>query len=82
MTTSRVSLGGDGGGWGLGLGVDTADQPDGRHAGAYGWDGGLGSTWWNDPATRTTAVLLTNQTWTSPTPPEHFFAFWRAAFGS
>ena len=82
MTTSRVSLGDDGGGWGLGLGVDSTDQPDGRHAGSYGWDGGLGSSWWNDPATRTTAVLLTNQTWTSPTPPEHFFAFWRAAFGS
>jgi CubicO group peptidase (beta-lactamase class C family) len=81
MTTARVPLGEDGGGWGLGLGVDMADQPDGRHPGAYGWDGGLGTSWWNDPATRTTAVLLTNQMWTSPSPPEHFVAFWRTAFG-
>jgi len=81
MTTASVPLGEGGGGWGLGVGVDMVDQPDGRHAGAYGWDGGLGTSWWNDPATRTTAVLLTNQMWTSPTPPEHFWAFWRTAFG-
>jgi CubicO group peptidase (beta-lactamase class C family) len=81
MTTARVPLGEDGGGWGLGLGVDTTHQPDGRHPGAYGWDGGLGTSWWNDPATRTTAVLLTNQMWPSPAPPEHFWAFWRTAFG-
>jgi len=80
MTTARVPLGGGGGGWGLGLGVDMTDQPDGRHAGAYGWDGGLGTSWWNDPVTRTTAVLVTNLTWTSPAPPEHFWSFWRAAF--
>ena len=79
MTTARVPLGEDGGGWGLGLGVDMTDQPDGRHAGAYGWDGGLGTSWWNDPVTRTTAVLLTNLTWTSPAPPDHFWSFWRAA---
>jgi len=82
MTTARVPLGEDGGGWGLGLGVDMTDQPDGRHAGAYGWDGGLGTSWWNDPVTRTTAVLFTNLTWTSPAPPDHFWSFWRAAFGS
>jgi len=82
MTMARVPLGEDGGGWGLGLGVDMTDQPDGRHAGAYGWDGGLGTSWWNDPVTRTTAVLFTNLTWTSPAPPDHFWSFWRAAFGS
>jgi CubicO group peptidase (beta-lactamase class C family) len=80
MTTSRttvnpaVQLG-----WGLGLGVLAGDA-DGRHAGSYGWDGGLGTSWWNDPVTRTTAVLLTNQTWTSREPPALFRAFWRAAF--
>jgi CubicO group peptidase (beta-lactamase class C family) len=82
MTTARVPLGEDGGGWGLGLGVDLTDQPDGRHPGAYGWDGGLGTSWWNDPASRTTAILLTNQMWTSPAPPEHFWAFWRTAFAA
>ena len=31
---------------------------------------------------RTTAVLLTNQMWPSPSPPDVILAFWRAAFGS
>ena len=80
MTTSRVMVNPAAQlGWGFGLGV-LVDDADGRHAGSYGWDGGLGTSWWNDPVTRTTAVLLTNQTWTSPEPPEHFRAFWRAAF--
>ncbi|HEU4999387.1 MAG TPA: serine hydrolase domain-containing protein [Lapillicoccus sp.] len=81
MTTSRTTVNPAARlGWGLGLGV-LEGEADGRHAGSYGWDGGLGTSWWNDPVTRTTAVLLTNQTWTSPEPPEHFRAFWRAAFG-
>jgi CubicO group peptidase (beta-lactamase class C family) len=83
LTTSRVTINEDEQtGWGLGLGVVVEDSLDGRHAGTYGWDGGLGTSWWNDPTTRTTAVLLTNQTWTSPTPPELFRAFWRSAFSS
>jgi CubicO group peptidase (beta-lactamase class C family) len=68
-------------GWGLGIGVKTADQPDGRHAGTYGWDGGLGSTWWTDPVTDTVAILLTTDAWTSPQPTPVFTDFWTAAFG-
>ncbi|SNS52193.1 CubicO group peptidase, beta-lactamase class C family [Geodermatophilus saharensis] len=71
----------EGGGWGLGLGVRREDEPGGRHAGSFGWDGGLGSTWWTDPVTGTTAVLLTNQVWDSPAPPPVFEAFRAVAFG-
>ncbi len=71
----------EGGGWGLGLGVRREDEPGGRHAGSYGWDGGLGSTRWTDPVTGTTAVLLTNQMWSSPVPPTVFDAFRAVAFG-
>ncbi|MGY1734129.1 serine hydrolase domain-containing protein [Geodermatophilus sp. SYSU D01045] len=71
----------EGGGWGLGLGVRRTDEPGGRHAGSFGWDGGLGSTWWTDPVTGTTAVLLTNQMWSSPAPPAVFDAFRAVAFG-
>jgi len=67
-------------GWGLGIGVMVADLPDGRHAGSYGWDGGLGSTWWTDPVTDTIAILLTTDAWTSPQPSPVFTDFWRAAF--
>ena len=68
-------------GWGLGIGVLLADLPDGRHAGSYGWDGGLGSTWWTDPVTDTVAILLTTDAWTSPQPTPVFTDFWTAAFG-
>ena len=62
MTTDRVGpIDDEGGGWGLGLGVRCVDEPGGRHAGSYGWDGGLGSSWWTDPVSGVTAILLTNQ---------------------
>ena len=69
-------------GWGLGLGVFLSDAPDGRHAGTYGWDGGLGQTWWTDPVTDTIAILLTTDAWTSPQPTPVFGDFWREAFGA
>jgi CubicO group peptidase (beta-lactamase class C family) len=48
-------------------------------AGAYGWDGGLGSRWFNDPRRNLVAVLLTNQAWTSPAPPPVGRSFAEAA---
>ena len=67
-------------GWGLGLGVRLADKPDGRHVGSYGWDGGLGSTWWTDPVSGTVAILLTTDLWPSSQPPALYREFWAAAF--
>ncbi|MEX5718040.1 serine hydrolase domain-containing protein [Geodermatophilus maliterrae] len=81
LTDHAGPVDGEGGGWGLGTGVRRADEPGGRHAGSFGWDGGLGSSWWTDPVTGTTAVLLTNQMWASPAPPAVFDAFRAAAFG-
>lgn len=69
-------------GWGLGIGVAVADRADGRHAGTYGWDGGMGSTWWTDPVTDTVAILLTTNSWASPQPTPIFTDFWRAAFSA
>ena len=37
--------------------------------GAYGWDGGLGTCWMNDPAEDLVTVLMTQAAWTSPAPP-------------
>ncbi|WP_456843800.1 serine hydrolase domain-containing protein [Cellulomonas sp. P5_C6] len=69
-------------GWGLGLGVLLSHAPDGRHAGTYGWDGGLGSTWWTDPVTDTIAVLLTTDAWASGQPTPIFTDFWQAVFAA
>ena len=82
MLTAHVGdLDGEGGGWGLGTGVRISDETGGRHAGSYGWDGGMGSAWWTDPVSGVIAILLTNQMWTSPVPPPAFTDFWTAAFG-
>jgi CubicO group peptidase (beta-lactamase class C family) len=59
-------------GWGLG----TAVGPDGR----FGWDGGLGTVWFVDPARDLTAVLLTQVVWPGPWGPPVAHAF-RAAVG-
>lgn len=64
------------GGWGHGVGVQLTDDGP-MSVGAYGWDGGLGSVWRTDPTRDLVAILLTNQSWTSPVPPvvcEAFFA--------
>lgn len=83
MTTEQVGpVDDEGGGWGLGLGVRRTDEPGGRHAGSYGWDGGLGSSWWSDPVSGVSAVLLTNQMWASPQSPPVFEAFRAAAFSA
>lgn len=47
-------------GWGLGN-VDVLVTPDGTgaHLGEYGWDGTAGTIFWNDPAAKTSIVLMT-----------------------
>lgn len=65
-------------GWGFGVGVALGDSDPARPKGSYGWDGGLGSTWGNDPAGPAFAILLTNQAAMSPEPPRHVQDFWTA----
>jgi CubicO group peptidase (beta-lactamase class C family) len=69
-------------GWGLGVGVQVRRTGPSRSVGTYGWDGGLGSSWANDPAEDLIGILLTNQMWTSPTPPPVFGDFWTCAYAA
>lgn len=64
-------------GWGFGMAVVTARDDLMMPAGSFGWDGGLGSTWYADPSTGTTGILLSSRSWTGPTPPPMFREFWR-----
>jgi CubicO group peptidase (beta-lactamase class C family) len=66
-------------GWGYGVTVHLEDNGPGSRPGQYGWDGGMGTVFRNDPAHRATYVLLTNQMWTSPVPPPVADAFLAAA---
>jgi hypothetical protein len=36
---------------------------------AYGWDGGLGTPWSNDPKEDLITLLFTQRAWASPTRP-------------
>jgi CubicO group peptidase (beta-lactamase class C family) len=91
MTTNRLTpaqikngemILGPGRGWGLGLGVQVAASPSGVQPGAYGWDGGFGTSWFNDPARNLTAVLLTQRVFDSPDPPPVHKDFARDVYGA
>ena len=67
-------------GWGFGVAVVTERTDVAKSAGTYGWDGGMGTSWYNDPAEDLTMILMTQQAWASPIPPSLFQDFWTAAY--
>jgi len=69
-------------GWGFGVGVVTRRDHPAAPVGQYGWDGGLGTIWRNDPHEQLTAILLTNVAWSSPRPPEIASDFLTAAYAA
>jgi CubicO group peptidase (beta-lactamase class C family) len=86
LSPAQVAAGGPdpGGhqGWGLGLSVHLRRQGTSLSPGSYGWDGGLGTVWANDPAEDLVGVLLTNQMWTSPALPPVARDFWTATYAA
>jgi CubicO group peptidase (beta-lactamase class C family) len=73
-------------GWGLMMsvpaaGVDPSTVPAGMPRG-YGWAGGSGTAWRNDPATGLTGILFTQRMMTSPESPEVARDFWTAAYAA
>ena len=81
LTPEQVALIG-GQGWGFGVGVLLERLGPTPSVGSYGWEGGLGSSWSNDPVEDLTGVLLTNRMWLSPTPPAIRDDFWTCAYGA
>jgi CubicO group peptidase (beta-lactamase class C family) len=73
---------GENAGWGFGVSVLT--KPDGlaTRAGRYGWNGGLGSSWWNDPNEGLIAIILTERRYESADPPAVIKDFWKSAYES
>ncbi len=67
-------------GWGFGVSVVTRRTDVAKSVGSYGWDGGLGTSWFNDPAEDLTAILLTQQAFSSHRPGAIFRDFWTAAY--
>jgi CubicO group peptidase (beta-lactamase class C family) len=58
--------------WGLGQAV--------FDSGAFGWDGGLGTSWLVDPNFSLAVIVLTQRLFESPEPPEVHRDLQRAAY--
>jgi CubicO group peptidase (beta-lactamase class C family) len=69
-------------GWGFGVGVVTRRDDPAAPVGQYGWDGGLGTIWRNDPSEQLVTILLTNAAWSSPRPPAIAADFLTAAYAA
>lgn len=69
-------------GWGFGVGVRLVRTGPAQAVGTYGWDGGLGSSWANDPVEDVIGILLTTRAWSSPQPPAVALDFWTATYAA
>jgi CubicO group peptidase (beta-lactamase class C family) len=68
--------------WGLGMAVDIQRDEIYRTPGRFGWDGGLGTSAYTDPAEGVIGILLTQRMLDSPEPPRVFTDFWTLAYGA
>ena len=67
-------------GWGYGVGVSTAPDAISAAPGRYGWDGGFGTSWINDPRRDLVAIVMTQSS-------DFLFsgaldAFWRSVYAA
>ncbi len=67
-------------GWGFGLSVVTRRVDVTEPVGKFGWDGGLGTSWYSDPSEELVGILMTQRAWTSPSPPPVCRDFWTLAY--
>jgi CubicO group peptidase (beta-lactamase class C family) len=65
-------------GWGFGVAVDTR-RVNLSSVGRYGWDGGSGTTWWNDPTEGLTGILL-SQRMAFPLASPLYLDFWTSVY--
>ncbi len=65
-------------GWGFGVSVITRRDDIAAVPGRYGWDGGMGTSWYSDPREEMVIILMTQCAWTSPSPPNVYF--WTLAY--
>jgi CubicO group peptidase (beta-lactamase class C family) len=68
-------------GWGFGVAVQVRRTDLGPAVGGYGWLGGLGTSWANDPAERLVGIVLTTDIFTTAFPPPAAIRdFWTCAY--
>jgi CubicO group peptidase (beta-lactamase class C family) len=70
-------------GWGFGVGVQVRRVGLTSPVGQYGWAGGLGTSWANDPGERLIGVVLTTDMFTGPFPPPRIIQdFWTCVYAA
>jgi CubicO group peptidase (beta-lactamase class C family) len=67
-------------GWGFGVGIVTQRDGTAASPGTFGWDGGLGTSWYSDPREDMTGILLTQRAWSSPSGTPVTWDFWTGAY--
>ena len=86
LTTEQKAVSGlipgyfDSHGWGFGVSVVTRRDDVAAPVGRFGWDGGLGTSWYADPSESLVGILMTQRAWTSPSPPPVCRDFWTLAY--
>ena len=70
-------------GWGFGVAVQVRRTGLTTPAGSYGWAGGLGSSWANDPGEGLVGVVLTTDMFTGAYPPPAVIRdFWTSVYAA
>jgi CubicO group peptidase (beta-lactamase class C family) len=67
-------------GWGLGVSIVTKRENVAGCVGRFGWDGGLGTSWYVDPHEDLVGILMTQRAWTSPVQPLVCQDFWTSVY--
>jgi CubicO group peptidase (beta-lactamase class C family) len=70
----------DNSGWGFGVAVITRRDDLAAVPGRFGWNGGVGTSAYADPAEDLIGILMTQRLMDSPDPPHVFRDFWTLAY--
>jgi len=66
----------------MGMSVDIRREEIFHTPGRFGWDGGLGTSAYTDPAAGMIGILFTQRMLDSPQLPRAFSDFWTLAYGA
>ena len=70
-------------GWGFGVSVQVRRRGLGPTVGSYGWAGGLGTSWANDPGKNLVGIVLTTDMFASAFPPPAVIQdFWTCVYAA
>jgi CubicO group peptidase (beta-lactamase class C family) len=68
--------------WGLGMAVDIGRKEIYHSPGRYGWEGGLGTAAYIDPANEMICILFTQRMMESPVWPRAYSDFYTLAYAA